>query len=39
MSIPTIEDAYNEINARGIPENFIQYCQMTRIQTVTLKAK
>ena len=27
MSIPTIEDAYNEINARGIPENFIQYCQ------------
>ena len=27
MSIPTIEDAYNEINARGIQENFIQYCQ------------
>lgn len=27
MTTPTIEDAYNEINARGIPENFIQYCQ------------
>lgn len=27
MTIRTIEDVYNEISARNIPENFIQYCE------------